>query len=901
MRTIKPLCLGVMTRPVIEGPEMSLIVTAYAGIDLSSEILSEQKLWASLQKNLPTGCIPDLGFCKFKSEYLVFGRAYPPNENTSYFNTGVRLVRDDKILNSKMLSVFGDRTWIKKSGVFEPSTPELISKPIPLDWTCSFGGEGHSQNPLGVGYSKNTSELSKLPNLDYPDQPFLDPTQLPMPAGFSVLPLTATGRFSDFGTFDDDGLRSDKTQLPKNASPGLFMCAPKDQWFDGPVEPGDQVFCYGMHESRTEMSWSIPDFSPRCFVRYVSQVSSLNPIKMMPDTLLLIPDDGVLGIVWRGRIPIKTKDASDIALLVAGLDDLSHPRTEIHYHHAVKNREGSSQSVLMASLDETDLLPVGMNGSLIPAIPQEIVAQFEKNEADSRRLQASHVSSKAADSPSVAESTPNKETGKVAQQLAAEISNLLLSPQPDTNKLADLVAKAAKLSKESRDKALSDLARLKQSQSEKGGSEETNHSSASGPPFRHLSVLDGRITEAMANGQISSDGHTSFKLKFDQLLEASNEKYRKEAHFSPAATALMDPSKLGAYVSDYVSSKKNVSHRNSDWVGADLSGRSLDGISFAGAFLDGANFSNCSLKGANFNDATLSHAVFDNADLTSARLEGANLGGSSLRGAILTQAHCKRAVFDNALLEGADLKGAVLADCSFIGTVWGDANISGAQLDRSKLLGIRLDTEQNDFEISSSDLPQNVDERLVPMELSHVCAEAAHLPGAILLSCRADRMNLRSADFSRASLLKSRFDHANLTSAKFYCSSVVLDTQMNYAALDSSKITRTTMRGISLRGATFINSKIDNSELSESDFTDSNFQKASVKGTFMKRSKLVNADFSGAKLIGSVFQSSDIKGCLFDYADLRFSDFSNSVYDSETSFEEASKARAQLPDSSDGS
>jgi len=120
--------------------------------------------------------------------------------------------------------------------------------------------------------------------------------------------------------------------------------------------------------------------------------------------------------------------------------------------------------------------------------------------------------------------------------------------------------------------------------------------------------------------------------------------------------------------------------------GANLLYSNLEGANLTCANLEGAN-----LVGANFCDANLKGANLEGANLVGANLEGANLEGAILKGAILKGAYLYCAYLFDANLEGANLVKAYLKGANLVNANLSYSNLEGASFYRASLYGANLE------------------------------------------------------------------------------------------------------------------------------------------------------------------------------------------------------------------
>ena len=127
------------------------------------------------------------------------------------------------------------------------------------------------------------------------------------------------------------------------------------------------------------------------------------------------------------------------------------------------------------------------------------------------------------------------------------------------------------------------------------------------------------------------------------------------------------------------------------------------------AILKGADLESANLEGANLKDAYLYYAYLEGANLEGANLEGAYLKGANLEDANLERANLEdanleRANLKNANLEGANLEGASLVDANLVGANLVGANLTNTVLDKKKKEETKMNMEnENGFILSSEE------------------------------------------------------------------------------------------------------------------------------------------------------------------------------------------------------
>jgi uncharacterized protein YjbI with pentapeptide repeats len=139
--------------------------------------------------------------------------------------------------------------------------------------------------------------------------------------------------------------------------------------------------------------------------------------------------------------------------------------------------------------------------------------------------------------------------------------------------------------------------------------------------------------------------------------------------------------------------------RDTNLWGAELENAYLTDANLGGAVLTGANLGGANLKGAN-----LCYANLIGANLTGASLCGANLTGANLRRANLRYAYLTHAYLTHADLTGASLRGANLTSANLTSANLLDANLTNTVLDEKKKEETKMNMEnENGFILSSEE------------------------------------------------------------------------------------------------------------------------------------------------------------------------------------------------------
>lgn len=899
MRYIKPQALTLASHPMMTENGVNLTITSLAGITMKGdfvELTSDQKIWKSLKGVLPAKIAPDLCFPKPRSEWLAFGRVYPKSAEACAAGASIAIKRFGQVISQKDLYINGNRHWLSAAGAGLPSEPKPLGGPFLLDWKFSYGGGGHNVNPRGVGYYPEGWAGKALPNIEYRDQLISSPMNHPYPAGFAPLPLDAADRFKQQGKYDEEWRKNVFPGFSSSASSDIMMMAAQDQWIEGSFLPGDVIACEGMNASHSLLQWVLPHWNARCFIRLKGKAKPLIPVEMKLDTLWLIPNAGILGMMWRGNIVINEFDAHDVSLLLGALDDIGSSRKEDFYEEQVLLRSGMAKDTAIMSLDETALLPLGQNGLIFPVIPPDVKKRIQKalDQAKEHSSTAGKVvqNTSASEKPAPQHQDKNQSASpEYIAQLSKELGEIAVSSNPNVARFYEITKLLQAFGHADRQVQLK---KVQEQSTAPQKSEPAVTTLNAGPPTRHNAALLAQLKSAQSHGANVPAGNTSsLNTKgLEAILSASIESYRKSAHLQPLAAPLLKPEDLLLEVEKDIHSKEPVQN-NRDWLGAKLDDKMLDGTNFEGAFLDGSSFKRASLVGANFKGATLSRVDFTGANLKGANLVGANLGGAILKDVDLQEAKLDGAILDQAVFNAARLNMASLKKVSFIKTSFISADFTGANLSGSKFLGIKLGMDA----IAQLQKPQiNPKDFIDPIDFGGLDFTSANLSATTLLGCEVKQGGrFANANLSKATLIKCKFNHSNFSKSNFKGAKVALGAQFVACNFEGSNFEGAYFRGVNLSRSNLNFSNLNSGHFSLANMSSVSATKISAVSGRFERTKMVQSCLIASNLIGASFRNSDLIGANFDDSKMTHCDLSAIITDNRTSFIHADLSRALLP------
>ncbi len=242
----------------------------------------------------------DIAPLKPGAEVLVNGSAQAPNGRpVAEMQVGVRVGAIRKVLN-----VVGDRIY--DAGGYSAPVP---FRSMPIVYERAYGGtlpDGRldRRNPVGVGYqharSADPAVRTQAPNVTYPGEPYLSPSDQPKPAGFGALGRGWLPRLPLAGTYDQAWLDAQWPLPPKDFDPRYNLCAPADQQLPS-IRGGEPVTIIGMTPNG-RWNFRLPRVVAPIQLIYDDRVEQAT---FNPDTVIIEPD--LWRVTLKARLSVVTK------------------------------------------------------------------------------------------------------------------------------------------------------------------------------------------------------------------------------------------------------------------------------------------------------------------------------------------------------------------------------------------------------------------------------------------------------------------------------------------------------------------------------------------------------------------------------------------------------------------
>ncbi len=349
MKIMKPLALGVLTRPIEFQRRFFLCVatTTFCPIGHEAAILGDVAMWKMLVEEMPPGEPLDLVYPKTAAEFLVRATAHAPG------GVPARAVPVAVRLGSvtKRLMAVGDRHL--EEGRPTPSIPFTA---MPLGWDRAYGGTKVAENPGGVGTEEKPLQgigfRIPLPNIAHADRTRSGP---PEPLGFGQIDIAWPQRTKLAGTYDKRWLDEDFPGLARDIDFRMFMAAPPDQRFPRPLQGDEDYEIENMHPEEALLTGRLPSIQPRVLIKRKG-ATLLEDVPVALTTVWFFPHRKRLVMIHHGRVRVAEEDARDVTLLMLGADRLGAPRPVAEFETVMADRDDPEYGI-MRSMQESALVP----------------------------------------------------------------------------------------------------------------------------------------------------------------------------------------------------------------------------------------------------------------------------------------------------------------------------------------------------------------------------------------------------------------------------------------------------------------------------------------------------------------------------------------------------------------
>lgn len=829
MRILKPLRLGMLTRPYQYRGRQQLGVSVFAFATLAPEpvLLPEAELWTTAGEVLDEEEALDMAVPKPCAEFLASGKAWSHDPQQPERCAVLVSVAGKE----KHLLVTGKRAWVQ-GRMTEPAAVEGV----PVNWRHAYGGPDFAENPVGVGAAVGEGELRWAPQVEAFDDRMTHEHGVCRPVGLSAISPIRPRRFRLSGEFDPSWPEKGFPGFPDTLDPHFFNAASPDQWFTGQSElPPRAPYRIGnMHPQRAVLEGELPGWRGRCFIRRHDE-DALEEIALRHTTAWFFPDRERVLLIFQGAAPISTDDASDLEVIMPALDTLEFPRDLAHYQRTLAQRLPREEGALYALRDK-DLVPESAMRDLV-----DMDANFSTPLVVNQRQRADNLRRDMMDRV--------KEAGQDPAQFDVQED-----PVPSMRSLDDLPDFSRQMRRRTREAKARALrqrreadARFAQSFKDAPGgaasaSQVVTTPQPGGPPrISDASVTEGFMAMAQRAQATGADGGMTpekVQAMMHEARERLGQVYLRGAHIqnAPLATPHSRVLRMRRRVETLLAGSRDLS--GLDLTGVDLSGLDMSGARCRGVWMEGADLRGASLAGADLREAVLTRAVMMETDCRGADFTSANLGHLDAFDACFAQARFQETTLDEAEFEYCDFTDARIQDCAPSGVGFRDCDFSKARLEAV--------TFWQDAYLIRGSHAEAVLHRVVWLDSDLEDADYSH---ARLTACAWVQSGFDTPPV---------FSHAQLTT----CCAV--ETDLEAARFDHAHLKECSLRDIALDGADFTGARLQRCDFSESTLRDAIFTRADARESIFMEADLQGATLREADLIDTLMQKSD-----FRHADLR--------------------------------
>jgi len=821
------------------------------------ELLADQEMFrgdefadpADPASELVHGC--DLAMWKPGADLLLRGTCHAPGaEPVTACEVGWRVGEW-----SKTLRVIGDRVW--RPGLFLSSPGAATPfRTLPLSWSRAFGGSDIPANPVG-----RDARGDLLPNLEYPDRTVQRRGQKVEPAGFAPINRMWAPRSGKMGTYDKKHFEQVHPRFPTDFDWSYFCEAPADQQLDHYLRGDEEIGFRHLHPAAEDWQVRLPGKRIRVFVADTDEqgVARVRETIMRLDTLAVDTDAGVLALVWRGLLPVRSEDRGEVSKFYVVEEPLAEAERPAAEHitempdapdlfqakwQAGLAKVDAAKAATQAILDryglhgavEKALADPGMTPELMKTFPfsptgplpasvggeaRQVIAdaqaQFVKGMAEFKRIGAEQ--GVAVPTPPKGKLAPMAQLAKAVEEFEALAKSAGKETPPA---LQDLIAKVKANPKDpfgvsakmaAMQAAGVDLAGTPAAGLGSGGGIDDMMGTLTGPaPAPAVSPAD--VAKPPAPPPAAAAG---------SLMETLGPIAAEGAGLSAGFDG---ETLLGIQ-------RSGRPFAGGNWSGGDFSGMDLTGMDFTGAILTRARFVGARLAGAlfvgvlaqdtDFTDANCTKARFEEADFSRARFIRAELGGATFTSLSLAKASFLEARMVGCQLSFAGMDGVDLrrADCS--ASTMESLAFIGSPMDGLVAVGARWSM------VLCSDCC-----------LEDAVFDRAVLDSVVFSACRARRIHLIAANLKTLRVINGSDLSEAVAVGAMADGSTWMHTVLVQANFDDA----------SLRGACLMDSWCEGAR----------FQRADLSQAMLRRSRCARADFQAANLFQAGFGLADLQG-----------------------------------------
>jgi len=210
----------------------------------------------------------------------------------------------------KTLRVFGTRVWFKALTGLMLTPPEPFEA-VPLRWELAFGGYDvadprkpleEPRNPVGRGMAADPDSLVHQPgpSIEDPRSLITSHRSRPPPAGVGPIGRHWAPRRQYAGTYDERWMKERVPLPPADFDERFNQVAPPDQITPSYLRGGEPVLLANVSPDGP-MKFILPRLAFGVATRVDGALTDHHPAL---DTVLLMPSDRTVDLVWRAAVPV---------------------------------------------------------------------------------------------------------------------------------------------------------------------------------------------------------------------------------------------------------------------------------------------------------------------------------------------------------------------------------------------------------------------------------------------------------------------------------------------------------------------------------------------------------------------------------------------------------------------
>lgn len=289
----------------------------------------------------------------------------------------------------KELAFFGPRQAMRRADGTIAMTKPAPMVSVPLRWEYSFGGLTDPRNPMGLGIDPQPTAdggmAIPLPQIEDPADPMRTLRDRPRPANFGPVPQGFEERRRKLGTHDQRWSVFRAPLPPKDYDPSHHNAAPEDQQAGNYPRGDETLVLNNLHPTLPTLTAGLPGLRIRAgLVRATATGVVAEEVAMHLDTVVAVPDDNQIVLVWRGVTPLHMAFMpNEVLLLQCEAEPLDAPAagpslTErmLAAYQAPQEAEAAAQK---AELDQAlgEIRKLLSKANLPPALAKRLEAETD--------------------------------------------------------------------------------------------------------------------------------------------------------------------------------------------------------------------------------------------------------------------------------------------------------------------------------------------------------------------------------------------------------------------------------------------------------------------------------------------------------------------------------------------